>query len=184
MLAVSKHTLGYATKRSTRLWQEAGSGFVFVLRGGLFVPPTSESELAHLLRFMVDPNKRVLEMIAENRHDAFAPPVKHGTAAVSRAPEVHFQSFIDVLVMLVRQGEEEATGALQGRRDHLIQELRTAAKSPNEYMTTHFNSLLPKQEVVRRVVIYEANRDINEFLGVRVRRCCTCETTAPDVCPP
>ena len=68
MLAVSKHTLGYATKRSTRLWQEAGSGFVFVLRRGLFVPPTSESELAHLLRLMVDPNKRVLEMITENRH--------------------------------------------------------------------------------------------------------------------
>ena len=38
-------------------------------------------------------------------------------------------------------------------------------KSLNEYMTTQFNSFLPKQEAVRYSVIYEANRDINEFFG-------------------
>ena len=89
------------------------------LRGGLVVTSTSESEPAHLLRFVLDPNKRVLEMItppmAKIDIDAFVPPVEQGTTAVSRAPEVHFQTVIDVLVMLVRQGDEEATGASQGR---------------------------------------------------------------------
>ena len=79
------------------------------------MPSASESELAHLLRFVVDPNKRVPEMIippmANIDIDAFRPPVDQGTTAVSRAPEVHFWTFIDVLVMLVRQGEEEAAGA-------------------------------------------------------------------------
>lgn len=36
-------------------------------------------------------------------------------------------------------------------------------KSPNEYVTTQFDPRLPKQKVVRRRVIYEANRNINEF---------------------
>ena len=88
---------------------------MFVLRDGLFMPSTSESELAHLLRFVVDPNKRVLEMITPLMSkidiDAFGPLVEQGTTAVSQAPEVHFQTFIDVLVMLVRQSEEEATRA-------------------------------------------------------------------------
>ena len=165
----ARTTSADATKRSMRLCQEAGLGYMFVLRGGLSVPSASESELAHLLRFVVDPNKRVLEMItppmANIDIDAVRPPVQQGTTAVSRAPEVRFQTFIDVLVMLVRQGEEQATGASQGRRDHLVQELQTMAKSLNEYMTTHFNFLLPKQKAVRRRVIYEANRDINEFFG-------------------
>ena len=146
-----------ATKRSIRLWQEADSGYMFMQRGSLFVRSTSESELAHLLRFVVDPNKRVLEMITPSMAkidiDAFGPPVEQGTTAVSRAPNIHFQTFIDVLVMLVRQGKEEATGASQSRRDHLVQELRTMAKALNEYMT------------LRRRVIYEANRGINEFFG-------------------
>ena len=89
------------------------------LRGGLVVPSTSESELAHLLRFIVDSNKRVLEMItppmAKIGIDAFVPPVEQGTIAVSQAPEVHFQTVIDVLVMLVGQAEEEATVASQSR---------------------------------------------------------------------
>ena len=67
-----------------------------MLRGWLFEPPTSESELASLLRFVVDPNKRVLEIItlymAKIDMDAFRPPVEQGTTAVSRAPEVHFQT--------------------------------------------------------------------------------------------
>ena len=37
------------TKRGMRVWQEAGSGYMFVLQGGLIVPSTSEGELAHLL---------------------------------------------------------------------------------------------------------------------------------------
>ena len=118
-----------ATKLSMKLWQEPGSGYMFVLRGGLFVPSTSESELVRLLWLVVDANKRVLVMItlpmAKMNNDAFGLPVEQGTTAVSRAPEIHLQTFIDVLVMLVRQGEEEATGALQGRGDHVVQELRT-----------------------------------------------------------
>ena len=43
---------------------------------------------------------------------------------------------MNVLVVLVRQGEKEATGASQGRRDHLMQELWTMRKSRNKYMTT------------------------------------------------
>lgn len=75
-----------------RVWQEAGAGYMFVLRGGLFVQPLSERELAHLLRFVVDPNTRVLGMIhppiANIDIDAFAQPVEHGKTAVSRAPLV------------------------------------------------------------------------------------------------
>ena len=56
------------------------------------------------------------------------------------------------------------------------------AKSRNEYMT-HFNSLLLKQEAVRRRVIYETTRDINEFFFTRFRHCCARETTVPHVCP-
>ena len=67
--------------------------------------------------------------------------------------------------MLVRQGEGGATGASQGKRDHLVQELRTTTKSLNEYMTMHFSSLLQKQEALRCRVIYKANRDIHEFFG-------------------
>ncbi len=159
-----------STKRSMRLWQDTGASFMFILRGGLFVPPTSDSESAHLLRHVVDPNKRVLEMItppmAKIDMDAFTPPVEPGTTAVARAPEVHFQTFVNVLIMIIKQGEEEAaTGASQSRREFLIVELRAMATALNEYMTTHFNSLLPKQEVVRRRVLFEANRDINEFFG-------------------
>ena len=38
-------------------------------------------------------------------------------------------------------------------------------KAFKEYMTTHFNSLPPKQKVARRCVIYEGNHDINEFFS-------------------
>ena len=55
------------------------------------------------------------------------------------------------------------------------------AKALNEYMT-HFNSLLLMQDAVRRRVIYEANGDINDFFGVRFRRCCARETTVLRVC--
>ena len=39
------------------------------------------------------------------------------------------------------------------------------AKSLNEYMTTHFNTLLPTRKAVQRRVINEANRDINDSFG-------------------
>ena len=45
------------------------------------MPLTSQSELPHLLRFVFDPHKRVLEMItsltAKIDIDAFAPPLEH-----------------------------------------------------------------------------------------------------------
>ena len=80
--------------------------------------------------------------------DAFGPPVEQDTTAISRAPKVHFQTFIDVLVMLVRRGKEEDIVTSQGRPDNLVHELRTMAKPLKEYMTTHFNSLLPNHKVV------------------------------------
>lgn len=116
---------------------------------------------------MVDPNKRALEMatppIAKIDMEAFAPLVEYGTTAESRAPEVIFQTSINVLVMLGKQHEEDVAGASQGRRYHLIQELWTMATSANECMTTLFNPLLPKNQVARRRVICEANHGIDEF---------------------
>ena len=38
-------------------------------------------------------------------------------------------------------------------------------KSLDECMTTHFNSLLLKQELARIREIFEANHDMNEFFG-------------------
>ena len=52
-----------STKRKIRMWQEAGAAAMFVLRGGLFVLPLSSSDLSHVLRFIVDPNKRLIDMI-------------------------------------------------------------------------------------------------------------------------
>ena len=85
-----------AAKRNVRLWQEADSTYMFVLRGRLVVPSTSESKLVDLLRFVVSLNKRVLKMITPppiTKTDiaAFRPPVEQAATAVSRVSEVHFR---------------------------------------------------------------------------------------------
>ena len=54
----------------------------------------------------------------------------------------------------------------QGRRDWLIEEFQTMAKTLTAYMNKHFNSLPPKQQAVRGRVIFAANRDINDFFAL------------------
>ena len=87
----------------------AGSrGSNYVLRGGLFVLQMLSSEISRALRFIADPSKRLIDMItppiANINIDAFSPPVEQGTVAVPRAPEVHLQTFVEVLVALIQQG--------------------------------------------------------------------------------
>ena len=60
--------------------------------------PMLSSEISHALRFVADPSKRLIDMIippiANIDTDAFSPPVEQETVAVSRAPEVPFQTFV------------------------------------------------------------------------------------------
>ncbi|CAN0388892.1 unnamed protein product, partial [Laminaria digitata] len=178
-----------STKRSIRTWQEAGAVSMYVLRGGLFVPSMSTCEISHMIRFIADPSQRLIDMItppiANIDMDAFSPPVEQGTSAVSRTPEVHFQTFVNVLVKLIQQGDADSKGGVsQGRRDGLIEEFQTMAKTLSEYMTTHFNSLLPKQQLVRGRVIFAANRDINDFFGLLLDTAAPVKRAFPNAAPP
>ena len=144
---------------------------MYVLRGGLFVPSMLTGEFAHTIRYTTDPSRRLLDMITPPLSkidiDTFSPPVEQGTSAVSRTPEVHFQTFVNVRVKVIQQGDAESTGDVsQGRRECLIEEFQTMAKTLSAYMTTHLNSLLPKQQAVRGRVIVAANRDTNDFSGL------------------
>ena len=78
------------------------------------------SAISHALRFIADPSKRLIDMItpptATIDTDAFSPPVEQGTVAVPRAPDVHFQTFVEVLVAVIQQGQAESKGGvLSGR---------------------------------------------------------------------
>ena len=119
------------------------------------------SAISHALRFIADPSKRLIDMItpptATIDTDAFSPPVEQGTVAVPRAPEVHFQTFVKVLVAVESKGSFS-----QGRRDLLIDEWQKMSKTLSAYM----NTLLPRQQKVRERVIFAANRDVNDFVGL------------------
>ena len=79
--------------RCYEMQHEAGAGYMFVLRGGVFVPPTSESELAHLLRFVVHPNKRVLEMItAPQWRNWQSAPLRHRWSRALQQFREHLKS--------------------------------------------------------------------------------------------
>ena len=73
------------------------------------------SEISHALRFIADPSKRLIDMItppiANIDIDAFSPPVEQGNVAVPRAPEVHFQTFVEMLVAVIQQRQAESKGA-------------------------------------------------------------------------
>ena len=78
------------------------------------------SEISHAPRFIADPSKRLIDMItppiANIDIAAFSPPVEKGTEAVPRVPEVHFQTFVEVLVAVIQQGQAESKGGvLSGR---------------------------------------------------------------------
>ena len=79
---------------------------MYVLRGGLFVPSMLTGEIFHTIRFIADPSQRLIDMftppIANIDIYAFSPPVEKGTSVVSRTPEVHFQTFVNVLVKLIQ----------------------------------------------------------------------------------
>ena len=96
------------------------------------------SEISHAPRFIADPSKRLIDMItppiANIDIAAFSPPVEKGTEAVPRVPEVHFQTFVEVLVAVIQQGQAESKGGVsQGRRDLLINESQKMSKTLREY---------------------------------------------------
>ena len=92
---------------------------MYVLRGGLFVPSMLAGDFAHTIRYIADPSQRLLDMITPPLSkidiDAFSPPVEQGILAVSRTPEVHFQTFVNVFVKVIQQGDAESTGGVQGK---------------------------------------------------------------------
>ena len=58
------------------------------------------------------------------------------------------------------------------------------AKTLTAYMTTHFNSLQPKQKAVRGRVIFAANRDINNFFGLLLDAAAPVKRQFPNAAPP
>ena len=74
------------------------------------------SEISHAPRFIADPSKRLIDMVtpptANIDTNAFSPPVEQGTVSVPRAPEVHFQTFVKVLVVAIQQGQAESRGGV------------------------------------------------------------------------
>ena len=50
-------------------------------------------------------------------------------------------------------------------------------------MTTHFNSLLPKQQAVRGRGIFAANRDINDFFGLLLDAAAPAKRQFPNAAP-
>ena len=101
------------------MWQEAEAASMYVLHRGLFVPSMLTGDFAHTIRYIADPNQRLLVMITPPLSkidiDAFSPLVELGTSAASHTPEVHFQTFVNVFVKVIQQGDAESTGGVQGK---------------------------------------------------------------------
>ena len=80
---------------------------------------------------------------------------------------MHFQTFVEVLVAVIQQGQAESKGGIsQSRRDLLIDEWQKICKTLRAYMNTHYNTLLPSQQKVRERVIFAAKRHINDSFGL------------------
>ena len=157
----STHHLCAFHEAEDQVGQAAGAAAMFVLRSGVFVLPMLSSKISHASRLISDPSKRIIVMItppiANIDIDTFSPPVE-------QAPEGRFQTFVEVLVAVIQQGQAESKGGVsQGRRDLLIDEWQKMSKALRAYMNTHYNTLLPRQQKVREFVIFAANRDINDF---------------------
>ena len=58
------------------------------------------------------------------------------------------------------------------------------AKTLTAYMTSHFNSLLPKQQAMRGRVIFAANRDTNYFFGLLLDASAPVKRRFPNAVPP
>ena len=61
-------------------------------------------EFAHTIRYIADPIQRLLDMVtfplSKIDIDAFSPPVEQETSAVSRTPEVNFQTWVRTSTIL------------------------------------------------------------------------------------
>ena len=87
---------------------------IYVCTARWSVPSMLMGEFA---RYIADPYQRLLDMmnppLSKFDIDAFSHPVEQGTQAVSRTPEVHFQTFVNVLIQ--RGDAESKCGVSQGR---------------------------------------------------------------------
>ena len=94
---------------------------------------------------------------------------------------MHFQTFVEVLVAVIRQGQAESKrGVSQARQDLLIDEWQKMSKTLRAYM----NTLLPRQQKVRECVVFASNRDINEFFGLVFDAALTVKNSFPNSAPP
>ena len=154
-------------KLIVRQWQEPRAVLMYILQG-LFVAPLIATEVAHILRRVVNPTSHVVNMLTSLSKidiEAFGSPVAEGSVAVSRQPEVHFHAFTIACVMLLDVGGEDGGALSQARRLIITTELKQMAEDLSSYMRAHYNTLIYKEAAVRRRVIHAANRNLLEFVG-------------------
>ena len=145
-------------------WQEHRAVLMYILQGR-FVAPLTAAEVTHMLRWVVDPTSRVVNMLTKIDIEAFGPPVADGLVAVSRQPEVHFHAFTTAWVTLFDVGGEDGGALFQARRLVITTELQKMALDLSSYMREHYNTLIHEEAAVRRQVIHAANKNFLEFVG-------------------
>ena len=153
-------------KLIVRQWHEPRAVRMYILQG-CFVAPLAAAEVAHMLRWVVNPTSHVnmLTTLSKIDIEAFGPPVADGSVAVSRQPEVHFHAFTTAWVMLLDVGGEDGGALSQARQLIITTELKKMAEDLSSYTREHYNTLIYKEAAVRRRVIHAANRDLLEFVG-------------------
>ena len=80
-------------KLIVRQWQEPRAVLMYILQGR-FAAPLAAAEVAHMLRWVVNPTSHVINMLTTLSTidiEAFGPPV--ADVAISRQLEVHFHAF-------------------------------------------------------------------------------------------
>ena len=154
-------------KLIVRQWQEPRAALMYILQGR-FVAPLAAVEVAHMLRWVVNPTIQVVSMLTSLSKidiEVFGPPVAEGAVAVQRQPEVYFHTFTTAWMMLLDVGGEDGGALSQARRLIITTELKKMAEDLSSYMREHYNTLIYKEAAVRRRVIHAANRDLLEFVG-------------------
>ena len=92
---------------------------------------------------------------------------------------MHFQTFVEVLVAVIQQGQAESKrGVSQARQDLLIDEWQKMSKT----LRAHMNTLLLTQQKV--CVVFAANRYTNEFFGLVFDAALTVKNSFPNSAPP
>ena len=121
-------------------WQEPRAVLMYILQGR-FVAPLAAAKVTRMLRQVVDPTSRVVNMLptlSKTDIEAFSPPVANGPVAVSRQAEVHFHAFTIAWVTLPDGGREDGGALSQSRRLIITTELQKMAAELSSYMLSSY----------------------------------------------